>query len=254
MKRISFMLLVVVFGTSFCAKKESVESPATSFKKLQQAACQSNADEFLSRLDIEGLLVAIYKEDEPKATDADIQAFKSSKDFGTQKSQIEDALRKLLAVSDNNFCKGIMKTVKSEGDTAIIHVQEDPDDPYYIQAYVFTKVGNKWIWSSMDGFVDPPMEATAQEIDKAYSSNALAADQKYKGKAISINSKVRMVDKDIAGRVFIMIGSGIVGDVQCYVRASHVQKAAELKVGDDIRITGIGNGKLLIPDLIECVW
>jgi hypothetical protein len=255
MKRLVFVLLAIaIIGVLSCSRKESRESAEAGFKKLQQAACQSNVDEFLSRLDFESLLVSMYKEDSPEATEADIQAFKNSSDFSEQLKGFREALKKSISNPNNPFCKAVMKTVKSEEDIATIHVQEDPDNPYYIQAYTFRRVDNKWIWSSVDGFVNPPISATSSEIDKAYGANAIAADQRFKGKAITINGKVNLVDKDITGKVFIMIGEGIIGDVQCFVRASHAQKAAELKAGDDIEITGIGNGKLVIPSLIECVW
>lgn len=252
MKKFHLVLLsLIVLALTLCS---SSESPEASFEKLKQAACQGNADEVLDRVDVSSLAVSLYKENNPQADDTAIKSYKSTSQFTEQVNQMSEAIKKKVTQKNSDLCKLIFKESKIEGDVAVVHVQEDSTNPYYIEKFTFKKNESRWIWVSVDGFVNPPIEVTATNLYNEYQSNVVSADQKYKGKTIRLSGKINQIGKDIADRIFITVGKGIVGDVYCYISSSYVNKTASLKPGDSIIITGVCNGKTIIPELKECVF
>lgn len=247
----SILFLIVIMALSQCSKGES---PETSFEKFKQAGCMGNADEALSRMDMKALAISVFKEGNPQAADVDIQAYITSPKYNEDVSQMTARFKKTLSQKDNDLCK--MAGIKSEinGNTAIIHVQENPDNPYLIFKHIYVKRGNTWLWSSIDGLVNPPLYISSDTLYREYQSNVIAADQKYKGKAIQITGTINQIGKDIATQVYFTVGSGIMGDVQCFVKPSLIDKVASLKPGQNIEVTGICNGKLMIVELKECVF
>ncbi len=94
---------------------------------------------------------------------------------------------------------------------------------------------------------------TARQIFDGYQGNAVAADQKYKGKLIATTGTVEKVDLDPQGRgvVVFSVGESIgdfnitVGVVHCTVDNVDKDQLATLSQGHAVALVGYGGGKVL---------
>lgn len=249
-------LFILILTTSILSLVmcSSSESPEASFEKFKQAACQKNTEEFLSRIDFNSLAISNFKEKNPQATDAEIQAYVTSQKYNEDLNKFKENIKKLITENDNELCKFTLIKTTTNGDVATLNVQENPDNPYLIYKYTFRKSGNKWLWASVEGLDNPPLAISSADLYEEYKSNEIAADQKYKGKTVQITGKINQIGKDIANQVYFTIGSGIMGDVQCIIKKSHIDKVASLKPGQEIEVTGVCDGKVMIVELKECVF
>lgn len=252
MQKISVIILATaILSIVMCS---SSESPETSFEKFKQAACQGNVDEIFSRIDIKALSISNYKENNPNASDADIQIYLASPKYNEAINKFKENIKNLISQKDNDICKFNLIESKTEGNTAILHIQEKPDNPYLIYKYTFKKNGNRWLWASVDGILNEPIKLNSDTLQREYGSNSIASDQKYKGKVIEIKGKIFKVDKDVTGKVYIALGEKLLPDTMCYIKSSNIQKVSELKAGSDITLTGVCSGLNLLPVITECVF
>lgn len=98
------------------------------------------------------------------------------------------------------------------------------------------------------------LKVTANELYKAYDSNEVKADNKYKGKDLEIAGTISDIGKDILDDIYITIETDdIIFSIQCYFTDEYESKVADLEKGQKITIQGVCDGKLgnvLIKDCI----
>ena len=251
MKKILLILFIPVSFVLIAAD----ESPEMSFNKLKQAACQSNADEFLARVNLQELTISNYKNDNSDATEADLKAFMATPEFTEKVKKTKENFQQAITQKDNPVCKFKLLSSKIKGNTASLHILEDPDNPYLIFNYIFKKNGDKWQWSALDEeLINAPIKVTADELGKDYASNTISADRDYKGKVLQITGEIFQVDKDKKNNIYIALGTKLLPDVYCFVKKSHYSKVTELEAGKEITITGICTGKQTYVLMNECVF
>jgi hypothetical protein len=87
---------------------------------------------------------------------------------------------------------------------------------------------------------------SADALARAYNANEIAADEKYKGKAVIITGKIQNIGKDILGSPFVVVGgSGMLDGVQCMFAKSAMSSLASLSKGRTVTISGTVSGKML---------
>ena len=92
---------------------------------------------------------------------------------------------------------------------------------------------------------------TAVDLYDAYDSNALRADNTYKGKPVRVTGKVSKVDKDIlTGKPYVKLFSDAdnpyMDYVDIYFKETEVSKIAELENGQSITIVGTCEGREIV--------
>jgi|GEM_PF-2679350 len=100
------------------------------------------------------------------------------------------------------------------------------------------------------------IEISASLLLKAYEDNEIKADKDYKDKLVSVSGTIDSISV-MLGKTFIVINGGgqyeILG-VQCYLKdQTEIDKAAELKKGQKIIITGRISGKSMNIVMNDCV-
>jgi len=94
---------------------------------------------------------------------------------------------------------------------------------------------------------------SASQLYSDYKQNELAADEKYKGKMIEVSGTVATIE-EMFGQKFITLNTGdIIGKIQCFLDDSEGSKAASLTVGQQIILTGKGDGMSFNVALRNCV-
>lgn len=107
--------------------------------------------------------------------------------------------------------------------------------------------------------VVPTVEAikvTAKQLIDDYNNNELKADNKYKGKLLSVTGKVSEVRKSW-GNTIVDIGTGGVfeWDINCYMSKDQTDNAAQLDKGDTVTITGTCDGlSFLMVVMKDCYF
>lgn len=94
------------------------------------------------------------------------------------------------------------------------------------------------------------MQVKAGDLIKDYQSNALAADNKYKGKRMTISGKVGSVQKaPLYGYVLQLMpedaGDFDVTSLTCILGHEPPPEAAALKEGDAVKVTGTCDGEVV---------
>jgi hypothetical protein len=100
-----------------------------------------------------------------------------------------------------------------------------------------------------------PFETTANEIAKAYADNVVTADNKFKDITFNVTGTVAEVSKNLIKEPYVRLKGGVNTDKepQFVLQQSEKDKAAELKVGQNIKLQCIGQGNLAeIPMAGEC--
>lgn len=87
------------------------------------------------------------------------------------------------------------------------------------------------------------IKVTAKQLMDDYDNNELKADEKYKGKLLTVTGKVSEVRKSW-GNTIVDIGTGAVfeWDINCYMSKDQTDRAAQLDKGDTVTITGTCDG------------
>jgi hypothetical protein len=99
-----------------------------------------------------------------------------------------------------------------------------------------------------------PISLTAQQLYGDYSANEVAADRKYKGRAIIASGIVESINKDIVDDPYLVLqAGGFLEDVQAHLNNSQESAAAALVKGQEISVRCMGNGMILTsPMLADC--
>src|SRR5262249_33945778 len=99
---------------------------------------------------------------------------------------------------------------------------------------------------------DPPIAVKAGDLLKEYSTNALAADGKDKGKVLQVSGKFKGVATPFGGLTapVLQLEAEDAGEltatfVQCRLDESAKDAAAQLKPGQAIKVQGTCNGQAL---------
>ena len=90
----------------------------------------------------------------------------------------------------------------------------------------------------------PSVDVDAATLIKAYKENELGADKQYKGKSLKISGTFDHTS-DVLNRKVVWISDGSefpVTQIACTISDSQVDKAAALKKGQPITVTGKGGG------------
>jgi hypothetical protein len=119
--------------------------------------------------------------------------------------------------------------------------------------------------TTLDLWKQAPNRETAESLHRAYQGNAVAADQKFKGKNIALVGVVQKVETDQAGNGILMLKAGDLGDlsglgdlggvsvgfVSCHVVPADTSRLAPLAEGHAVAIVGTCKGKLFTGIMIE---
>ena len=90
------------------------------------------------------------------------------------------------------------------------------------------------------------ISVTAVELYNAYESNALRADNTYKGKFVRLTGRVSGVDQDVLTKqpyVKLQTSNPYIDFVYVYFKDTELSKVADLESGQNITIVGSCEGK-----------
>jgi hypothetical protein len=94
---------------------------------------------------------------------------------------------------------------------------------------------------------------TARDLFRAYETNAIAADQQYKGKLLEVSGTVDSIGKDILDSPYVTLSTdAYIFSVQCMLTRSDTSAAARLTPGRSITVIGRNAGKLGNIILRDC--
>ncbi|HBC96012.1 MAG TPA: hypothetical protein DC034_04330 [Clostridium sp.] len=100
------------------------------------------------------------------------------------------------------------------------------------------------------------INVSAVDLADAYENNEVNADKVYKGKTILTNGTIKNIGV-INGQTFIVLSSGkdiAVTDIQCFFKEkSEIDKIANFKKGDTVKIQGVVDGKSMNVGVNNCV-
>ncbi len=101
---------------------------------------------------------------------------------------------------------------------------------------------------------EPALAVTASELFKAYNANEVAADQKYKGKALLVSGSVQSIDKDFMDKIVVKLSTANeFMPVHAQLGKEHEQLAAQLSKGAKVKWTCTGGGLIVgSPILRDC--
>lgn len=99
------------------------------------------------------------------------------------------------------------------------------------------------------------LKMSAAEIIRAYESNEVAADQKYKGRTVEVTGVVGDISKDFMGEPFMTLGTGKQFEIpscQCYFVKEDHSKLGTLRKGQTVTIRGTVDGLMMNVQLKNC--
>jgi len=98
------------------------------------------------------------------------------------------------------------------------------------------------------------IEVSALQLYKAYDDNEVAADQRYKGKALAVTGTVLSIDKDAFDNIVVQLrGDNDFMGVHAGLDDEHEALAASLKKGTKVKWKCDGGGRILTsPVLRNC--
>lgn len=108
------------------------------------------------------------------------------------------------------------------------------------------------------GSSTPEVEALAVDnttMWREYDANEVAADQKYKGRALLVRGVVASIDKNFLGEIVVHLKSpNEFGNTMATMESSQGSNAAALSRGQAVKLQCTGNGRVLLsPSLEDCV-
>ena len=91
------------------------------------------------------------------------------------------------------------------------------------------------------------------QLVREYDANEVAADQKYKGKRLTVSGSIDDIGKDIMGTAYITLSSNhMFRDVQCFFPDVRAGQVAGLSKGQTVTVTGVCNGLMMHVILQSC--
>lgn len=100
---------------------------------------------------------------------------------------------------------------------------------------------------------EPPMEVTAATLFADYKANEVAADNKYKGRALKVSGTIGSISKDVMDEPYItLIAENEFETVQASFSKSALPSLSKLHKGDGVTVTCKGNGMILTSPMLNC--
>ncbi len=99
------------------------------------------------------------------------------------------------------------------------------------------------------------INVSTPDLYRAYHTNEVSADQKFKGKTVEVNGTVNGVEKDFLDHIYVSLRSGEEFDVfhvECYFGDKHADKIASLSPGQSITVRGTCEGKMAGVKVNDC--
>ena len=98
------------------------------------------------------------------------------------------------------------------------------------------------------------ISVSANTLAAAYTANEVAADDKYKGKELTVSGTVESIGKDITDTSYVTLAaSGDIFGVQCMFDDQYKGQLAKLQKGQRVQLHGTCKGKTLNVILADCV-
>lgn len=96
---------------------------------------------------------------------------------------------------------------------------------------------------------------TATALWRAYASDEVAADSKYKDRVVYLTGQVENVESDLMDAYLVRLRAGTNwGDiVSCKCSRSQMDQLTKLTKGSYVRIKGRCSGKMPIPTMVDCL-
>lgn len=98
---------------------------------------------------------------------------------------------------------------------------------------------------------------SAQQLYNQYEANEVEADNRYKGKVISVTGVIGDIGKDITDNAYVLLSSGdLFGmfGVQCFFDESQEASFTSLRTGQQVAIKGRVDGKFGNVFLKDCTF
>lgn len=80
---------------------------------------------------------------------------------------------------------------------------------------------------------------SSEELDKAFSDNKFAAQEKYAGKTILLTGTISSIDSDLFGDAYISLDAGFLSSVFCYFPEKSESTLAKVSKGETVSIIGV---------------
>lgn len=123
-------------------------------------------------------------------------------------------------------------------------------------ALAVTCVGSGFLSGFMEGFKreyskakasrNAPIDVAASTLVREYRENEVAADSRYRGKYVRVTGNVASIHRDaITDEPVLSIGGRLLSGVECRFSEATGGKLASLRVGDNVSVTGICEGKFV---------
>lgn len=100
------------------------------------------------------------------------------------------------------------------------------------------------------------LEATAKNLVSAYSTNEIAANNKYGGKYVKITGIVDSIGRDITDSIYITLSDGddfSLERVQCFFSEKYSNEIATLTKGTEVVVYGTCDDYLVNVLVTDCV-
>lgn len=107
--------------------------------------------------------------------------------------------------------------------------------------------------SSTQGLGPPDFAIDATALMHDYETNEVAADLKYRGKVVLIDGIVRKTGKDITDTIYVAYEvENPITTVQCFFTNKFARKIAALRPGQEVKIKGKVERKLINVLVQDC--
>jgi hypothetical protein len=98
------------------------------------------------------------------------------------------------------------------------------------------------------------VEIAAPALFRAYDANEVSADEAYKGKHLAVAGRVASIDKDLFDHIIVRLAGGnMFQTVDATMQPDQKAQAAGLRKGVSVTVLCVGNGKIMGPQLEDCV-
>ncbi|MFA5945362.1 MAG: hypothetical protein WC802_00425 [Patescibacteria group bacterium] len=94
---------------------------------------------------------------------------------------------------------------------------------------------------------------SAVKFYQDYTTNNIAAEQKYNGHLVKLTGVISSIGRDILGKAYIVLKGDQYGfkGIQCMLDDSSMAKVAEVSIGDSVTLTGRVKDNVLTNILID---
>ena len=120
--------------------------------------------------------------------------------------------------------------------------------------YIYPKLVNKINEKTHVNYSDPVVSITASRLYKIYEQNEPSANNKFKGKVVSVSGEIGSIGKDMIGKFNICLKTkNSPCGIQCFFDKTHKKNVVAQEKGAYITITGRCDGKTGRVILRKCV-